>query len=292
MKRLVGSTWEFVGPQGFSDGQVDTVTVAFDGTDVPYVAYAGTNVLAVQRWNSTAWEDVGALVSTDGNIPVMALDKRTGYIYLFYRNTATTKGRVQWWNGSTWAYLGPPDFTANLQNGGTGVALNSAGLPYVTYIEQSGSNIVTQGWNGTDWNILGPSPGSGQSPSIAFDSTDTLYWAFGDNANGGKAVVLSWNGTGWSHVGPTAITTSQAIDTVIHVNSYDVPYLAYKDTGMDRRLSAQKWNGTAWDFVGDQGFSPSRAGYISLDFDLQDNPTVSFRDYDYSQSGITVEQFG
>ncbi|HWP95570.1 MAG TPA: hypothetical protein VN426_01850 [Syntrophomonadaceae bacterium] len=63
VKKFNGSGWETVGSAGFSAGTASYVSLVFDGSGTPYIAYedgGNSNKATVMKFNGTDWETVGS----------------------------------------------------------------------------------------------------------------------------------------------------------------------------------------------------------------------------------------
>ncbi len=241
-------TWETVGDAGFSAGETDYTSLAFDGS-TPYVAYTDGKdgyKATVMRFNGTGtvgtWETVGTAGFSEGEVwyTSLAFDGSTPYVA--YRD---------WGNGGK-----------------------------ATVMRFNGTGTV-----GT-WETVGDagfSAGETDYTSLAFDGS-TPYVAYRDKGNESKATVMRFNGTGtvgtWETVGNAGFSAGE-VNFMNLAFTGSTPYVAYRDWGNGGKATVMRFNGTGtvgtWETVGTAGFSEGNTEYTSLAF-TGSTPYVAYAD--------------
>lgn len=151
------------------------------------------------------------------------------------------------------------------------IALNSAGIPYVAFMDQSdGSKAKVRKYESDAWTTVGGAAiSTGVAPwtSIAIDSADSIYVAYKDNPVFGKGTVRRFSGASWSTLGSAGFTAGSCTHSSLAVHSFGsthTPYLAYQDGGNVYKATVMSFNGSSWNPVGAVGFSSGEAAYLSL----------------------------
>ncbi len=284
--KIDGSDWELVGPEGFSTGQADAVSMAFKGT-IPYVAFedeANASKLTVMKLNTagTAWEVVGKAGFSSDKIYYTSIAFNGSVPYVAYSEGSNTQAKVIKLNvaGTDWDLVGKnisayPVTYLKLAFNGT--------IPYLAF-EENRQKATVKKLNaaGTDWETVGIpgfTPGIATNISLAFNA-GIPYVAYSDGFNSSKASVMKLNtaGTGWVNVGQAGISSGSVSFLAFAFNGA-APYLAFPDNGYLSKPRAMKLNdaGTAWEQLSSSGIS---AGYASaLNIVLNGNtPYIAYRD--------------
>ena len=135
-------------------------------------------------------------------------------------------------DGSNWVAVGNKGFS-NGEVNNIKIALDTAGAPYVAYIDVSNNNKATvMRYDGSNWVNVG-SPGFSDSSvtntCIGIDRSNKVYIAYADAANNGKATVMKYTGSAWTPVGDTGVSAGKADYISLVVNQYGTLYIAYED---------------------------------------------------------------
>ena len=274
------SVWETVGTAGFSAGQADYTSLAFNG-DTPFVAYRDNSnggKATVMKFSGTSWETVGTAGFSAGSVVDISLAFNGDTPYVAYSDGGNgNQATVMKFNGTSWEVVGTTRFSAGVVNY-TSLALN-AGTPYVAYQDVDNDLKATvMKFNGTNWETVGAagfSAGHAASTSLAFNA-GTPYVAYYDVDNDLKATVMKFNGTGWEVVGAAGFSAGFAYNTSLAFNG-GTPYVAYQDGGNGGKATVMKFNGTSWEAVGTAGFSAGLAYNTSLAFNGA-TPYVAYQD--------------
>jgi hypothetical protein len=200
-----------------------SIAVVKNGTTfTPYVVFTESGVPKVKRrLTDGTWEQVGANLATSASYTRIYANS-VGELYVAYIDlSAGSKLAVKKY-----------DYTA-----GTWNALNedNANL-YVSTGNANGMSSVTQ-------------YSSTARCSIAFDSFNTPYVAFGDV--GMIPYVKKFNGTSWETVGTGAVATGTAAAVGLTIDSADKPWLVYcslstSTTASSGTIALYNYNGSTW----------------------------------------------
>jgi hypothetical protein len=215
------------------------------------------------------------------NCPKLTSDA-SGNIYIgFGDNVYSYKASVKKYNGTTWAYYGPPGFSAGNTNNND-VAIDNAGTIYVAFSDGTLSNKLTvMKYNGSAWVIVGSagfSPGAANGVGIAIAPSGDPYVAFADGANGNKGSVMYYNGSAWTYVGPTNITAGTVGAINIGINASSSVYVGYVDGANGNKGTVQTYSNSSWTNVGLAGFTGSATGAFDMCLDNNGFPFVAFQD--------------
>ncbi len=212
--------WEQVGAAGFTPGQAGLSSLAFDSTDVPYLAYmdgAASDKVSVMKYAGTSWVQVGAAGFTParGSYPSLAFDS-ADVPYVAYSDGADLyKVSVMKYVGTSWVQVGAAGFTP-ATGSYPSLAFDSADVPYVAYTDKADLyKVSVMKYVGTSWVQVGAAgftPTSGVYPSLAIDSGDVPYVAYRDEAAPYKAGVMKFVspcGTGRNLLANTWLMTAR-----------------------------------------------------------------------------------
>lgn len=159
--------------------------------------------------------------------------------------------------------------------GTTSLALDSNGLPHISYTDNSSGELMYAHWDGASWQLEAVTGAAGRNSSLVVDAADRPHISFHDTTNN-DLMYASWNGSAWEietvdslwHVGQS---------NVLQLDSFDYPHIIYTDiTNGD--LKYAYWDGAAWNTeLADSG---ADADGISLALDSNDLPHVTYHDYE------------
>ncbi len=231
-----GSDWNLVGPAYFVAGQVDNISLAFDSTGVPYVAYQDelfSDKTSVQKFVSGAWYYVGStFISGQAEYQRIALDSNdVPYVaYIDYDNGQEVT--VKKYNGSSWETVGLTGFT-DTSVAYLDLVIGSDNQPYVLYNNFiNGSRAAVMKYDGSSWGYVGGngfSQVSSSYHSLAIDSDDNLYAAYSDSQESNRISVMKYDGSSWDYVDEAGISEGSATWPSVNINSSNVPYVSYAD---------------------------------------------------------------
>ena len=170
--KLNGDTWEVVGGARFSAGDINSLSIAFDGDNVLYVAYSDvTNSYksTVMKLNGSSWSVVGAVGFSSGRANGVSLAIDGNDIpYVAYSDTVNAeKATVMKLNGSSWGVVDTVGFSSGAINAAS-IKIDGDNVPYVAI----GSNVMK--FNGTSWEVVGTATAGG-SFDIDIDGNNIPY---------------------------------------------------------------------------------------------------------------------
>jgi len=142
-----GTSWEFVGIRGFSAGPVDSISLAFDLSGEPWVAYsdgAYSWKATVMRFDGSSWVNAGDPGFSPGAAGWTSIGFSQGgqAIVAFQDAGNSFKASAMIYDGSTWSFLGTPGFTADTV-ACTRLKFSQSGQPYVAFNDWSISHKVS-----------------------------------------------------------------------------------------------------------------------------------------------------
>jgi hypothetical protein len=289
--------------------QVGGYSLAVGGTSGPVVAYTRrddvTSPLYVQRWDGTAWVDIGLPVQPapplwiSGSHLSMAVDPAGMPVVAFVAISFNSSSlMVHRWNGSTWQNLG-----GSVAGGGLSgiyspsLTLDSSGRPVVAWEHLRGTNTSTlhvARWEGQQWVPLGTSvvPQTqgkrGSAPSVTtYGAGDVLVaWHESDaTTDTSRIQVARWANGAWGLLGGGL--------KILPGNSWSRPQLRLDGNGRPnvlwnewnggaQALFIRLWNGTAWAQRGGSAAAIATAstGDAALALDGGGRPIVAFTGQD------------
>ncbi|MBC5774358.1 Ig-like domain-containing protein [Pontibacter sp. KCTC 32443] len=287
-----GTNWVAVDIFGFSDGVINSTSLAIDANSKPYIAYqdsdAGKNKAVVKtirdgRFRLVRYDGLfpneGTGASAAGDNPSIALDK-SGVPYVAIQDELNgNRLTVYKFIGNSWVMVGAAGFSAGVAYNPS-LKLNANNVPYVAYQDGGSAGKVTvMKYNGTDWENVGTaglSDDVATEPSLALGSNGMPYVAYSEGSDK-MATVKKFNGSAWEGVGATKFSVSGALTISLALDAAGVPYVAYRDFGNGNEATLMKFNGTTWDAVGTSA-SAGAAYYTSLTIDAYGTPYVAFQD--------------
>ena len=217
------SSWDTVGNAGFTSSGAYNLSLAFDTSDMPYLAYRdGTTTKAnVMRDSSGTWVHVGLANFSAGNAFYTSLvigSDNTPYI-AYVDGSVSSKLTVMKYNAGAWAAVGGVGISAGSTSYISSV-IDKNNIPYVAYQDGNVSSKATVlKYNGSSWDAVGGTAGvtSGTAAQIALAiaSDNSLYLGFQDGSRSAKLSVLNytsdtWDGSSWSNGTP-----GDTVDAVI-----------------------------------------------------------------------------
>jgi hypothetical protein len=148
-----GSSWNLVGPRGFTNDWVNYTALVVDSAGIPYLGFQNNSYqAAVWKFDGANWTDLGNAAAISGNIvgrTSLAISRAAiskDKIYLgYYRSFSATDYRMSVikFNGTSWDILGSADFYSN-PNAPDFIQLAISpnnGTPYIS-IQQSNSTTT------------------------------------------------------------------------------------------------------------------------------------------------------
>ncbi len=310
VKLFNGTSWDTVGTERFSSGDVDYLTIAVSPTTgEPYVAYKDTSAgskMTVQKFNGTSWTTVGTAGFSYGTSTI------DGVKILFHVSSSLPyvayEGGVMKFDGSTWVPVGSQWFSAgSYKKGGVAFGTSTADLyvvdleyvkqltdaPSAPYFSPDSSNFYTSSISVTlDFETSGASiyyTTDGSTPTAA----STLYSApFTISASTTvKAIAIKSGyqdsdvvtkfyekkvGAEWTLVGGS-LGVSASYSPIVKVSGYSgEPYLV-KPAGLN--MTVQRFNGTDWIDVGTPAFVPETMTYGSYNIAIDPSSGVPYVSY-------------
>ncbi len=310
VKLFNGTSWDTVGTERFSSGDVAYLTIAVSPTTgEPYVAYKDTSAgskITVQRFNGTSWTTVGTAGFSYGTSTI------DGLKILFHASSSLPyvayEGGVMKFDGSTWVPVGSQwPSSGSYKNGGFAFGTTTADLyvvdleyvryltdaPSAPYFSPDDSNFYT-----SSISVTLASETSGDSIYYTIDgttpsATSTLYTTpFSISASTTvKAISIKSGlqdsdivtkfyekkvGAEWTAVGGSLALPSNTAPIIKINRATGQPYLV-KPAGLN--MTVQKFDGSSWVDVGSPAFVPEMIEYgiyhLAID-PSNDTPYVSY----------------
>ena len=294
------SAWQVVGTAGFSDGQVQHPTIAFDSTNTLYAGYrdGGNSYGAtVKKFNGTTWVDVGTPGFSEASIDYIkiAFSNYNDTPHVIYQDWGAANGKasvmqyssqIQDWVSLAEISLGISDGYATYND----IVIDSNNDDvYIAYKDGGNNNSVTvRKFSFSDsWQNLGtPGFSDGEVNFVDLELYNGVpYVAFQDKANGWEITVMKYNGTSWEVVGEKGFTDDgdedlYAEEVSLKIDDEGNPYVATLQDifGYYDSFAVYKYINAQWTEIGTYPVTTDYTYSISLDIDSENNLYVGFRD--------------
>ncbi len=277
-----GGSWAAVGSPGFASGSGPIIRV--DGSGIPFVAFAdAANQIKVMKLVSSAWTDVGTTgISSSSGVGGFALDSSDNLFVAFSDDAHNSNPNVAVFNGSSWQLLGPGGATGTtfVPTDTIRIAVDSNGMPSIAYLDSNTTkNLIAMtytgviNYTGTAWDA---STGIGvvsnleaRYPSMAFDSSQSLYLAYSEELDNYAAVVKKISGGSMSQIGGSGVdaTNGEADGLSLSLDSSGAPYLSYLKGSTAATIGVVRYDTAAssWDDLGFPGIKKASRTAIAID---------------------------
>lgn len=275
VRKFDGTTWEPVGPPGFSQTYSNLdIALAPDGT--PYVTAYDLDTLA-RKFNGSRWEPVGSMV---GEVypEAIAIDS-SGTPYLVTTGSGSFKATVFKFLDDTWQTVGDTAFTEERIHI-IDFVIDPDGVPYVSYsLQHNGYQSRVMKLDGNSWVTVGSSgiPEGVGCSRLTLNDEGTPYLAFTDSLNGYRATVLMFNGNSWEPVGNAGFTPGFAIPDIA-LDPSGIPYVAFMDSTIGAKPRIMRFNGQTWETTGNAGFSDLQTDRVTILTDPVGTLYVAYED--------------
>ena len=292
--------WKYLGNQGFSLGEVQNTTIAYNLLDEPYAAfndYGFSGNITVKKfcdgnWLNidtsgipySSWGDITLLFNPVDSLPYIAFPDGSG------------QARVMKFNGSSWVHVGQPGFS-NGRSDFLNMAFNSSGEPFVVYQDSPPSyKFIVRKYDRSNWVYVGQQGSYSENAyntDIVVDSSGVPFVSF---KKFGALSVMKFNGTDWVYVGSSGFLQAQVYDPILSLNPSGQPVIAFKDGDIMHapygKASVMKFNGTDWINIGPRGFSAGEIDWLSMIIGSSGQPCVVFSDWANSLKATVMEYDG
>ncbi|HXP51547.1 MAG TPA: hypothetical protein VN922_16440, partial [Bacteroidia bacterium] len=296
--------WQPVGPNNFNQPSYSSTSNASLVTDHKGSVYtistlSNPTLVQLTKYTGNIWQQFPLFDAFDMDIMHWSctIDSSGAPYFAYIDGTTPTPNylSVIKYNGSKWVFVGAEGFSPGVA-AFPSIATDKTGIPYVAYIDVTTGKIPVRKYSGTSWIYVGSSGGvtaqnSGE-PSLAFNSSGTLYMAFTDGNYKGKATVMQYNGTNWVNVGTPGFSLSDADSIQLKISDHDTLYVAFKDWANSKKLTVMKFNGINWVTIGTAGFTKASGVCFSLAIDTTETPWVSFLDHSNNEKANLVKYTG
>lgn len=169
-----------------------------------------------------------------------------------YRRTVGGRVQVYKWDNSTSSYapLGGSQVTSEIKGTWPDIAISPNNIPFVAFQDVSANarkvsvykwNEVTVQWD-TITNRL--SNGKAENIELEFYQDGSMYLAYTDDSEGGKAHVQKYNNGSWSDLGFASTSSGARLDMAISPSG--IPVVTFLNATGDIKV----YNGTNWQSVG------------------------------------------
>lgn len=287
IQKYVNNTWQNIGPYGFVPSTATNVSLAIDENETPYVAFDdgdSSGRLSVMKYVNTQWSYVGQpALSSEQALNITIKTGKNGALYVAYINSlpyGTQNLRVYYYDGTNWTHLDSNSLPP-VTNNEYSFALDTSGIPYITYNDLILQKVVVKKYTGGYWVSLGIAASSSQASNIQLqftsDNIPTLSYKITPNNN----KLLQFINGNWQVVMPDPIETG-SLTLAPNNTPYVVfsRYISGSSTSASRTDAAISLSNGNWNYVGGNSISgvlqPVSEGFIncSLVCDTANTPYV------------------
>ncbi|MES2701903.1 MAG: Ig-like domain-containing protein [Bacteroidota bacterium] len=257
-----------------------TTSLTFDQSGVPYVSSPS----GVAKLSGSAWVSIGGPFTEASSDVKVAAD---GTVYVAYMDLENGgKLSVKKYNGSTWEYVGTPGFSAQDVRTQVKLAINSAGVPFVAYVEKAFFGINSDAFRVVKFD--GASWASVANTDLALLEYTELSFALDPAGNPylmlGNIGVYKVSGTTWVSAGTGIPLYSQYPKLTFGPDG--TAFAAYEGFG---GITVTKLVSGAWVTVGSSvGYTPHPFGFT---VDGTGTPWVSYVNASLSNRPAVAKKF-
>ena len=275
--------WQFIGPSAASGGVAAEI-----GSDKAGNLFVASSL---EKLLSSTWANVANSGMTGGlpyNIlpePKSVFDDE-GNVYVSFKESFLSKGKVAKWDGSTWNILGDTYFSStNISQSTLGMYNNEV---YVAFPDGSHSSRATvKKWTGSQWVDIGTagfSTAGVSRLSIHFDEAGSIYLGFLESS---RIRVMKFASGNWSYLGVADdITDFDALslhNIRMALDNAGNPYVAYLKDSEDKNTNIKRWNGDEWLIVDTEFLAEGTISNHDIIFDADGRLIISYVDQELSQ---------
>jgi Secretion system C-terminal sorting domain len=302
-----GNMWDTLANAEMSTINTSAVNIKADTANNFWVATINSvsKAITVKKLNGASWAPVGAANfsgSIDNTLGSTVTDywdfavSTTGTPYVLFFDDGTQRPHVMKFNGTAWANVGSlPVPNVGFMDGGANIELDNTGSPIISYSDSMGYKITVQKFNGTSW-VAFPKPIYNADimtySRMKLNAAGQPLIVFNDFANSNFATLKKSNGSNWSNVGAAGFSAASFWDISLAIDNADNPIVAFPDASAGGKATVLKYSGGTWAPIsGATGFTISGLNSPVVTTDPQNNPYLSFQDWDISNFASVFKLF-
>lgn len=181
-------------------------------------------------------------------------------------------------NAQGWTPVGSAGFST-VPVTSAGIAIDSAGTPYVCYtdISDSGGYVSVMKYSGGTWQLVGAPAFSGgpvKELQIKIAPSGMPFVAF-RNVDLRKPVVMAFNGTNWFTVGGGPVSNDNAWGLSFAISHSGVPYIGYFKYN-DLRPVVMSFDGFGWVDMNSTAIADTPTYCANIAINSSGDPYVAF----------------
>nr|NQU90950.1 choice-of-anchor D domain-containing protein [Bacteroidota bacterium] len=217
VQKFNGTDWVQVGPDGFSDGEADHISMCVANNKV-VVAYQDKSIYrraTVKQFDGTSWESLGGTGFSEASATYVDVKTYSNEIYVGMQDGSSTNSgpSLYKFNGNTWDVIGDKGFFDGVIKS-LDLEFDSNGNPFVAFMDY-------------------------------------------DNNNNSKMNVMKYENSTWLNVGDRRFSPSINNDSGYRYPKLtignNVPYVAFNNSSAMRVMS---FEGGVWDYIGENSLPP------------------------------------
>lgn len=231
VKMYDGTDWTSIGPENFTPGWIQDISLALDGNNVPYVIFSDSNNNAkatVMKFDGTNWVVVGTAGFTPNYVAKTFITIDNNVPYVAYTNDQSTY--VMKYNGTTWETVGSA-VSNQYPYGGISIYFDANHTPSV--IVSTGGDASVKEFDGNDWVLVSnPLNDFANQMSVAIDSANNpslmFQKMFGPNIYRSSMVTLD-NGV-WNSISTSGFSDKYADGISLLIDNHDTLFATVGDS--------------------------------------------------------------
>lgn len=245
---VIAQSWQVVGSAEFSNGQATFTSVAIDGNNTTYVAYADggyQDKATVMNYNGTNWVNVGSPGFSVGTAYYISLSILNNIPYVVYQDGGNSnKISVMKYDGINWVAVGTQGFSVGVAKY-TSISTSSGSI-YVCFTDGGyGDKARVMYYDGSNWISLGSTTltsGAVTQTKISKAFNGPFYLAYLDANSSLQVMRYAFvSGTGatwaWAYQGGGQISNYVSIATSPVNSGYGKFYVSFSDGAYSQKLS-------------------------------------------------------
>ncbi len=270
--------WQFVGQEGFSDGEINTPGFALSPSGEPYVGIqdaGGAFKASVLKFDGTSWTYVGNQGFSDTTAILVSIKFNSLGEPVVLILDGTLSLTVMKFNGTQWEHIGNPQFT---RAGSISLAISPTDVPYVAFEDLGGISVMK--YDSNQWVYVGPRTfvSYATHPSLAISASGVPYLAFIDYLFLNGCTVMEFISGNWVLVGPRPLTAAAEF-VQIRFSPSGILYIASDGNHLQQANVRKLLGDYYWVTVGAPIISEGRAFRVRIAFSPSGDPYISYSDW-------------
>jgi len=290
VRKFDGEKWTQVGSSGISDGNGQLQSIVVDDNNSIFIAYndLANSRVTVEKFNGNDWEVVGVTNISIGNCTNISLEiDNLNILHIAYSDIGDSDNiYVKRLVGANWQQIGGivgKTVQGPSQNS-VSLCFDINNIPIVGFSDKNnGERVNVKKLNNQNWEVLGVNnftETSARGVTLKFDQNNDLYLSYVPNSS--VAIVKKLEGLNWIDISTSNVSIGNSIYAIFNISSTNELYMVHKDQANEnyQLIYIKKFNGSSWEYLDSFGIPIGTGNPHSLIFDSNNNPIVTFKDFD------------